>query len=318
MLQALIHGKIDRWLLKNPWEIEDLLTAVVFGSCENIGIDGWTAALHPFLAQAVDLNARRASRMLGDILPPARDVSQVSYNFWPNFGGFQRDIDNPTSATSDSIAISGASPEVIICLTTTDQRKWFVLIEVKLNIGKSAGPSASPHMIGDQLAKYWEHLKRYAMQEGGTALAAVYVTPWSRPYDEIEETRKELEKCGERDAPIFWVSWRDFVSAVCQGAEEESKNLPSVVWDVCRLLRDRWGFIRTEIAPWPPVPPVLGFSLVSMCFEWKFAEGVANVHGHGREFVFSFERSPICRDSLPNVMGGSVWKFASGEGRLPR
>src|ERR1700734_3536264 len=151
MLQALIHGKIDRWLTKNPWEIEDLLTAVVFGNCENIGIDGWTAALHPFLAQAVDL---RTMRRLGDVLPPVQDVSQVSYAFWPDFGGFQRNIDDPTSAVSDSIAVLGASPELIICLITKDQRKWFVLIEVKLNIGKSSLPSSSPHEVGDQLAKY--------------------------------------------------------------------------------------------------------------------------------------------------------------------
>ena len=111
MLQALLFGKIDRWLPnKNPWQIEDVLTAVVFGSCEYAGRSGWTAGLYPFLAEAV--NSRR--QKFSDQLPLPADVCEVSYRFWPFFDKISE---------LRHITIAAAEPELIISLTTKNQQK---------------------------------------------------------------------------------------------------------------------------------------------------------------------------------------------------
>ena len=46
MLQAILHGKLDRWLSKDAYTIEDLLTSVVLGSACYAPHD---QALLPFL-----------------------------------------------------------------------------------------------------------------------------------------------------------------------------------------------------------------------------------------------------------------------------
>jgi hypothetical protein len=169
MLHALLHGKIARWLTRDPWEIEDLLTAVVFGNCGYAGIEGWSSALRPFLAQASDSPVPEGAKRLGDILPRRQEVGEIFSEFWPKFAGFAQQPypDGSTPApTSYSIAVAPAIPELTICLKTRGEQKWFVLVEVKLNAGESSGPASSPQEIADQLAKYWHHLKRHACEQG--------------------------------------------------------------------------------------------------------------------------------------------------------
>jgi hypothetical protein len=45
MLQVLLHDKLNKYLIKSPYEIEDLLTSLVFGTCayslDGLGPAGW-------------------------------------------------------------------------------------------------------------------------------------------------------------------------------------------------------------------------------------------------------------------------------------
>ncbi len=312
MLQVLIHDKIGRWLIKdkNPWEIEDLLTAVVLGSCEYAGLDGWTLALQPFLAEARDAPRLGSGRKLTRLLPPAERIKDIAFHFWPSFPAFEASVNSPTS--SPSVSIDAAIPEVIIRLNTSDGRSLFILIEVKLNVGKSAGASPSVGKISDQLAKYWKHLRKVAEGSQGEALAVVYVTPWSFPREEMAETRDELAKIGEINAPIFWISWRDFVPAVRRNAQASQRSLPAIIRDVCELMENRWGFFRAEIETWPIATALVRPRVFSI--DWQ---GI-NLCWIGaacpkRPFVFTFEPlSPTCAD-----IRVADWQFSNGE-RTPK
>ena len=256
--------------MKNPWEIEDLLTAVVFGSCEDAGKDGWTRALYPFLAMARNSPDLRKACTLGSRLQALVEVEDVSYSFWRCFDPFQRaDVTSMAGDRTVEISIKAASPDLIVRLKTR-KGDYLLLIEVKLNAGKGAGPSPSPNEIGDQLAKYWEQLKDMAGKEKATALAAIYVTPWSYPDKEIRETRRELKKSRDPDAPIFWVSWRDFVSAVTSRDDADATPLPPAIRRVCDLLEKGWGFIRVEIEEWPSEFPVIQIRPVSIDLKVEF------------------------------------------------
>jgi hypothetical protein len=246
MLQALIHKKIDRWMPnKNPWEIEDLLTAVVFGSCKYAGIDGWEQGLRPFLAAAINSGIKTSATCLNSKLPPQGTVKNIEYLFWPALSEFAIEME-----TGNSVAINKAIPEVIIILTTEDDWKYYILVEVKLNISKSSYPSLDHLLISDQLAKYWIHLKEKAKLESGKAVAIVYLTPnVSFPRDDIEESKTELMKVGDHDPPIFWISWRQFVPEV--EALTNIRELPPIIQDVIILLSDQWGLVYFKIEPWP-------------------------------------------------------------------
>lgn len=307
MLQALRAGKIDQWLTKNPWQIEDLLTAVVFGSCDYAGREGWTAALHPFLAQAVHSSNR--THKLAALLPSPQSTRIVSYEFWPDLDRFEHKSES-SETNHKPVIIRAASPELIIRLEDEKQRKFFILVEVKLNIGKSAGPSDSADEVADQLAKYWMQLMRLARREGGEPLAAVYVTPWSFPADEMRETHTELMKCGVEGAPIFWISWRDFVSAVENHAAETYSSLPRLIDEVCQLLRDKWGLVRAE-APkaWPVLPALPKISALSIDFPWKSVghQVPALLTVDWKKFVTEFNVNEGCFDKTNY---GGVWQFA--------
>src|ERR1044071_3591005 len=79
MLQALIKQKIDRYFNTPPYQIEDLLTSVVFGSCAYVDMH---KGLLPFLYRAKDAIGN-ASRRLTDLLGY---VESVEYEFWPSWG----------------------------------------------------------------------------------------------------------------------------------------------------------------------------------------------------------------------------------------
>lgn len=309
MLQVLIRKKISPWLInnKNPWEIEDLLTAVVLGSCEYAGLKGWRLALEPFLAEARDAVNPLTARKLGDRLPSARTVKDIEFAFWPDLPAFDLDVNSAPS--SPSVSIHRAIPEVIICLKTKDGRKHFILIEVKLNIGKSTGPSLSGGEITDQLAKYWKHLQKIAEYEQGTPLAVVYVTPWSFPQKEMDETRDELTKTGETDAPIFWISWRDFVPAVESKRPQPQGALPPIIRAVCKLMEDEWNLVRTEIERWPTAVGLLHPRIFSIEWQWANLGPIGSTWAES-PFVVTFE-PPLstCVDRR-----GAGWQFSNGEG----
>jgi hypothetical protein len=129
MLQALIHGKVHRWLVKNPCEIEDLLTSVVFGSCQYAGLEGWRSALAPFLGKAADSRDTGTVRRLDELLPNPASLKEVSYSFWPSFAEFVVERQHQSGSMADPIVVEGAIPELIISLENVEGRKFFLLIE---------------------------------------------------------------------------------------------------------------------------------------------------------------------------------------------
>jgi hypothetical protein len=256
MLQALKHNKISRYFTTPPWYIEDLLTSVVFGSCEYTELEGWRHALRPFLAAAC-APPLSTTKPLTESLPTSDELESIEYEFWPSMQEFSTQA--AASISSDAILISRGIPEVIIRLKTKQKRVFLLLIEVKLNIGKSGGPAENRKIVGDQLAKYWRHLEEAALRENSEPLALIYVTAGTTyPEQEIEESRKELlEKLGEQNPPIYWVSWRRFVPEVEKHLNESGSNLPKILGDTISLLRDQWGFFYEEIRPWPAHPYLL-------------------------------------------------------------
>src|SRR5689334_12664147 len=75
MLQALLHDKLARYLCKSPYEIEDLLTSVVFGSCAYAPHE---LGLLPFLGYA-------KNELQGYLRPLLGEVESVGYDFWPEW-----------------------------------------------------------------------------------------------------------------------------------------------------------------------------------------------------------------------------------------
>jgi hypothetical protein len=291
MLQALMHKKIDRWLSnKNPWEIEDLLTSVVFGSCKYAGINGWKYGLRHFLAAATNSGNKATAQMLDEKLPSNNDILTIEYDFWPSLSEF-----SPKDQCNHAVTIAGAIPEVILTITNKNKLKYFLLVEVKLNIGKSSSASSDPSRISDQLAKYWEHLKHYALERSGEALAIVYVTTnTSFPHNEIEESMLEIKnKLGGPNPPIFWVSWRQFVPQVA--LHTKNINLPILLTDLIILLSDRWGLIYDEIKDWPNLLALPQLNTFTVIFGWKL---YSNYTSHNYSELLTWIPKHICHTPM--------------------
>lgn len=228
MLKALLHSKLDGEFVRSPFEIEDLLTSVVLGSCAYVppGV-----ALFPFL--------RLARSVDGDSLEPALgDAVDVDATFWPDWAAF----------SDGDVGVHGAQPELVLCVRHADGRRSALLVEVKLYSGKSSQATECDE-ISDQLAKYWLHLRRHAAAIGASAMGVVYVTTSSSlPVAELDASQAELLTKGRPTAPFYWVSWRKFVSAV------DARNSP-LLQDVVQLLRDRWNLAEIEMPNWPSARP---------------------------------------------------------------
>jgi hypothetical protein len=256
MLQALLHNKLTKYF-NSPYEVEDLLTSVVIGSCAYVSYD---TALLPFLRESRDVDGQNLVGALGD-------VESVAYDFWPNW----RPIGCEPSAGPNDSAIQlppesdgresepeagnrGAQPEVLLTFTRKMQPPALVLVEAKLNSGKSSSPTAVGP-VQDQLGRYWLHLRERAKQEGAEAVAIVYVTSGLRfPQPDFEKTQEELKRKGKPAARLFWLSWCHFVAAISQA---NAPSLPRILADVLYLLVERWGLAGT-MREWPKAPVLSG------------------------------------------------------------
>ncbi len=217
MIHAFLHGKLGGEFVRNPYEIEDLLTAVVLGSCQYVAHD---IALLPFLG-----GARLHSQedvLLRDLLGP---VSDVDFEFWPAWG---------------------CEPELLLKFSRPGRKSAWLIVEAKLLSGKSSIPT-STGSVNDQLGKYWLALKAKAGDEV-EPLGVVYITRGLvAPVAEFEETQAELSTKKHPRAPLFWLSWRRFVEVV-------HRQRSPLVRDVCRLLESRWKLVMPVISAWPSVP----------------------------------------------------------------
>jgi hypothetical protein len=231
MLQALLRGKLDKEFGgRSPFSIEDLLTSVVFGSCQYCSPKDDIGIVVSFLKKSrntYDFAETLEKDLIG--------VEGIEYLFWPVW--------------KEEIEIYGkqvapAEPDLLLTIKRKGCRDAFILIEVKLDSGKSSGSTEDPNKIEDQLAKYWFRLKRFA-NDRGEPVAIIYLTTHvSPPIEEIRETQRELSKLNEK-APLFWLSWRQF------SAEPDSVR---ILRDVARLMAEKWMLFPIEpMNPWIPL-----------------------------------------------------------------
>jgi len=233
VLQALLHGKLDGELKRDAYEIEDLLTAVVIGTCSYLEP---SVALVPFLAGARDVD--------GNLLD-LTNVESVEYEFWESLAAVPR---RDTSNGIEDDAAVGGEPEVILSVTRRDGSKAMLVIEAKLFSGKSSRPSPTGP-VTDQLGKYWLQLTHVASQISASALGVLYLTRGlTMPRDDFAETQRELREKGHPQAKLFWLSWRTFVDAV-RGSTQHR-----LLRDVVELLENRWYMVAVQMQPWPQVP----------------------------------------------------------------
>lgn len=249
MLAALLAGKLERELKRSPTDIEDLLTSVVFGACRYVPPRD---ALLPFLGRARNAQGAKLAPMLAE-------VSRASYHFWPSWTDEPRVTpslppDHRSRANphpQEAVGVHNHEPELVLALARPGLPAAWVLIEAKLLSGKSSRPSPSGP-VNDQLGRYWVQLQRRAEAAHAIPLAVVYVTRGvTLPEQDFQETQGELAKKqpNAAPAPLYWVSWRDFVGAV--------NTREAILHDTCLLLRERWQLVHAEMTGWPARPASL-------------------------------------------------------------
>ena len=223
MLQALLRGKLDKEFGgRSPFSIEDLLTAVVFGSCQYCSPKDDIGVVVSFLKKSINTYGC-AETLEKDLV----GVEGIEYLFWPEW--------------KEELKICGkqvapAEPDLLLTIKRKGCCDAFILIEVKLDSGKSSGSTEDPNKIEDQLAKYWFRLKRFA-KDRGEPVAIIYLTAdVSPPIEEIRETQRELSKLNEK-APLYWLSWRQF------SAEPDSVQ---ILRDVETLMAKKWVLFPIE------------------------------------------------------------------------
>lgn len=277
MIQVLLKGKLEKEFVRDPFEIEDLLTSVVLGSCEYLPSD---RVLLPFLSRArLCDGGARPGPALGEKL---RGVEGVEYEFWPWWrvqsdeaasGSDGEDGHEEADEPSDGDASTSrhwCQPELALRVKDQGGRKAWLLVEVKLHMGKSSRPSLEPTRVDDQLGKYWLALKREAEADGAEALGVVYLTAHNIcPFADFRETLDELEKKGRKAAeevvPLYWLSWRHFLDAV----PDPCGSLP-LLRDVRRLVRDYWQLVNVEMASWPSAIPSGSPWTFSAAASWRW------------------------------------------------
>lgn len=228
MLIGLQKGKLGGWF-KSPFtDIEDLLTSVVFGSLKYVPV---AEGLLPFLGSARTSDGVTLSESL-------RGATQVEYQFWPRWDA---------SSGSDDMG-AGSEPELVLRLFREGETFAWILVEAKLWSGKSSTATQSGP-VADQLGRYWVQL-RARVPTNEVPMAVVYVTRGVvLPEQEFEETQRELASKNEPAAPLYWLSWRHFESAL-----RRSKH--PLVCDVRDMLQDAWGLSMPETAwSWPDGVP---------------------------------------------------------------
>jgi hypothetical protein len=235
MLQALLHGKLDGELKRDAYEIEDLLTSVVIGTCSYLEP---SVALVPFLSGARDVDGK---------LLDLSDVQSVEYEFWQPLAAVPRGDAHERAED----AARGGVPEVLISVTRRDGSNAMLVIEAKLFSGKSAWPSPKGP-VTDQLGKYWLQLEELARKRGAEALGVLYLTRGvTLPREDFAETQHELREKRHMQAKLYWLSWRAFVDAVRSASTQHR-----LLRDVVELLEKRWYMVAVQMQQWPR-PPTL-------------------------------------------------------------
>lgn len=238
MLQALLHGKLGCELKRDAYEIEDLLTSVVVGTCAYLDPH---VALLPFLGHARDVDGRAFD---------TSSVTAVQYKFWPPLEGRRTPQAEGATGEPEPIDAEDGEPEVLLTLTRRDGSVGMLLLEAKLLSGKSSRPSPTGP-VRDQLGKYWLQLGEAAQVVSAEPLGVVYITRGlTLPRDEFAETQAELVAKGKQpSAKLYWLSWRAFGNAARSQAAHHQ-----LLADVVELLETRWSLVDVKMLPWSTPP----------------------------------------------------------------
>ncbi len=179
MIEALLKGKLSR----QQENMEDILTSIVLGSMKYFPPE---KALMPFLSKAILASGER----------PFEDIDIVSakYKFWPQIN------ENNCYA---------CEPDAIITLLDKSKNKTIIMVEAKYQSGKSSYKDESDKP-NDQLAREWSNLYRIANKYNANPYLLYLTADFGYPFDEINESQKELIQKNENEAQICWLSWRHF------------------------------------------------------------------------------------------------------------
>lgn len=166
MLQALLHGKLDRWLSKDAYAIEDLLTSVVLGSAYYAPHD---RALLPFLSKAVDEHGKPLGTHL-------TQVASTTAEFWPNWGAATidpKEDGDKTRAVDEGNEdgpgdTDGPRPSCVVVARSQP--------EVVIDVARSDGKHQLSRGLAQALASLGE-AESAAFRQGLTTLAAAAVEP---------------------------------------------------------------------------------------------------------------------------------------------
>lgn len=206
MLFAERHRKLGRDGSRAHDRAEDLLTSTTFQLLRYLPLaDGLLAVLGRVRTVGAD----------GQIQPVApawltrTDITAVDYEPWPYWGQY-------------------GQPDVVLTLHTAGAVLGRLVVEVKLDSGKSGGAEdeAAADEVEtpdpDQLRKYWQGLRA---TPGGPALGVVYLT--SHPVPPTDELAESVAR--EPGDWLGWLSWRDVWSAVRVCAALPAQDLTEIL-----------------------------------------------------------------------------------------
>jgi len=199
MFVAQLHNKLTR----SEEDMEDLLTSNVFGIWSYLPIEVAEIGLLELLGTAQRLDGRRFAG-------PDK-LEAIDLKFWP----WLQEGD-----------AKGAEPDVLIELTSSDLRKWLLIIESKYLSPKSSFPDKNDPRPNDQLAREMHNLRRMALKRGFDEYALIYVTAHTLvPRDDITEAIHELalKTSDSASDKFYWTTWRrlpSILNTVISSCEE--------------------------------------------------------------------------------------------------
>jgi hypothetical protein len=238
MIQALLKDKLTKYFNRPPFDIEDLLTSVAFGTFHYVTPQ---EGLLPFLRRAVDAENR-------SLAPLVEDVLEVEYEFWEYHEESTHSAPTPDRGENPLVRVRASEPELLLKFQCKHGPPKWLLVEVKLRTGKSSVAGDDEGTVSDQLAKYWIHLVQSAKKRGANPIGLLYVTAGvSFPRQEFHDTQDELRKKIGTEAQLYWVSWRYL--ADCMPPQP-----PRIIRDLVSLFRDKWQLVYLPIEPWPQPP----------------------------------------------------------------
>ena len=218
MLQAILRGKLSR----DHEQIEDILTSNVFGL---LRYEDHRIVLE-WLGRARLVDGRGA---LDCALLPIDQIS-IAWEFWPSW--------------SEEGCVA-CEPDVVLTVSVPGKPPMHVLIEAKLNSGKSS-QADDGYAPADQLAREWDNLVARSRADGARLVLIYLTSHFSLPRSEIEASTREFRSKRGADPVIAWLSWRELSTIL-------DRHPQGLIRRDLALLLERMGLTYFEgVAPLPP------------------------------------------------------------------